>query len=58
MQKLICTPPFCDRMPKGNKKPSSKGGGDEELRNRENLLANHESHQERLPKSILEPPER
>ena len=23
-----------------------------------NLLANHESHQERPPKSILEPPER
>ena len=31
---LICTPPFCDGMPKGNQNPSSKGGGDEELRNR------------------------
>ena len=31
---LICTPPFCDVMPKGNQKPSLKGGGDEELRNR------------------------
>ena len=30
---LICTPPFCDGMPKGNQNPSSKGGGDEELRN-------------------------
>ena len=31
-QKLLkYTPPFCDRMPKGNQKPSSKGGGDEEL---------------------------
>ena len=26
--------PFCDGMPKGNQNPSSKGGGDEELRNR------------------------
>ena len=31
---LICTLPFCDGMPKGNQNPSSKGGGDEELRNR------------------------
>ena len=31
---LICTPPFCDGMPKGNQNSSSKGGGDEELRNR------------------------
>ena len=31
---LTCTPPFCDGMPKGNQNPSSKGGGDEELRNR------------------------
>ena len=31
---LISTPPLCDRMPKGNQNPSSKGGGDEELRNR------------------------
>ena len=30
---LKCTPPFCDEMPKGNQNPSSKGGGDEELRN-------------------------
>ena len=30
-QKLICTPLFCDGMPKGNQNPSSKGGGDEEL---------------------------
>ena len=29
----ICTPPFCDRLQKGNQNPSSKGGGDEELRN-------------------------
>ena len=28
------TPPFSDGMPKGNQKPSTKGGGDEELRNR------------------------
>ena len=34
VQKLICTPPFCDGMPKSNQNPSSKGGGDEELRNR------------------------
>ena len=34
-QKLfICTPHFCDGMPKGNQNPSSKGDGDEELRNR------------------------
>ena len=26
--------PFCDGMPKENQNPSSKGGGDEELRNR------------------------
>ena len=31
---LKCTPPFCEGMPKGNQNPSSKGGGDEELRNR------------------------
>ena len=31
---LICTPPFCDGMPKDNQNPSSKGGGNEELRNR------------------------
>ena len=31
---LKCTPPFCDGVPKGNQNPSSKGGGDEELRNR------------------------
>ena len=31
---LICTPNFCDGMPKGNQNPSSKGGGDEELQNR------------------------
>ena len=30
----ICTPPFCDRMPKGNQNLSSKGGGSEEHRNR------------------------
>ena len=42
-------------MPKDNQNPSSKGGGDEEL---QNLLANHESHQERPPKSVLELPER
>ena len=30
----LCTPPFCDGMPKGNQNPSSKGGDDEELRNR------------------------
>ena len=30
----ICTPPFCDEMPKGNQNPSSKGGGGEERRNR------------------------
>ena len=30
----LCTPPFCDGMPKGNQNPSSKGGGDEELRSR------------------------
>ena len=29
----LCTPPFCDGMPKGNQNPSSKGDGDEELRN-------------------------
>ena len=29
----ICTPPFCDGMPKGNQNPSSKGGGSEERRN-------------------------
>ena len=33
MPKISCTPPFCDGMPKGNQKPSSKGGDDEELRN-------------------------
>ena len=31
VQKLICTPPFCDGMPKDNQNPSSKGGGDKEL---------------------------
>ena len=31
---LICTFPFCDGMSKGNQNSSSKGGGDEELRNR------------------------
>ena len=31
---LKSTPPFCDGIPKGNQNPSSKGGGDEELRNR------------------------
>ena len=31
---FICTPPFCDGMPKGNQNLSSKGGGDEELQNR------------------------
>ena len=30
----ICTPLFCDGMPKGNQNPSSKGGGGEECRNR------------------------
>ena len=30
----LCTPPFYDGMPKGNQNPSSKGGGNEELRNR------------------------
>ena len=25
-----CTPPFCDRMPKGNQNPSSKRGGDKD----------------------------
>ena len=34
VQKLIYTPPFRDGMPKSNQNPSSKGGGDEELRNR------------------------
>ena len=29
LSKQICTPPFCDEMPKGNQNPSSKGGGDE-----------------------------
>ena len=31
---LICTLPFCDGMPMGNQNPSSKGGGEEECRNR------------------------
>ena len=44
-------------MPKGNQNPSSKGGGDEELETVPNLLANHESHQERPPKSVPKPPE-
>ena len=30
----LYTPLFCDGMPKGNQNPLSKGGGDEELRNR------------------------
>ena len=29
----ICTPPFCDWMPKGNQNPSLKGGGGEERQN-------------------------
>ena len=27
LQMSKCTPPFCDRMQKGNQNPSSKGGG-------------------------------
>ena len=26
----ICTPPFCDELPKGNQDSSSKGGGGED----------------------------
>ena len=29
----LCTPPFCDGMPKGNQNPSAKGGGGEDRRN-------------------------
>ena len=27
LQMSKCTPPFCDKMPKGNQNPSPKGGG-------------------------------
>ena len=51
------TPPFCDGMPKGNHKPSSKGGGDEELRNRAKSARNPLISSRMPPKSVIEPPE-
>ena len=44
-------------MPKGNQKPSSKGGGDEELRNRAKSARKPRISKERPPKSVPEPPE-
>ena len=36
----ICTPPFCDRMSKGNQNPSLKEGGGKDRRNCANSARN------------------
>ena len=51
----ICAPPFCDGMSKGNQN-HQKEVAVKNVETMPNPLVNHESHQERLPKSVLEPP--
>ena len=46
---LICTPPFCDGIPKDNQNPSSKGGGDDSHL----LLRQNYIHNGRLDSQIL-----
>ena len=55
---LICTPPFCDGMPKDNQNHHQKEVAIKNSETVPNLLVNLESHPECPPKPVLEPPER